>query len=625
MNHRLLTALFLLAGTASFKAQIPVRTVAPARPRIQTPHRTSHPVRVRSAPAPRSTLPRVRPVTPRSSPVRRVAPRPARIPRTHARTPRIRPRRTAPTPIRRSRSSLRRTHTPPARGLDTVRRPRIRHWNLGGRSRTIPERESRSSWEFGTRRSRPGLGSSRRSFDPLPRAERSSIRIRHSRKTTPSPRRRESSLRPIERSEIRLGSAARPALPPPTRLVDRYRRTLPPEIPRKELRNRRVLPPATGLEGRGSHGRNSRRGRTRFDRGSPSRGSGGTTFITNTPVAVAIENDAFRHRGGRRAYLHRSYRSWGFGLGFSFWWGGPGFYGSWLRWCTTGYYLPWYYDWYWGGPGSFAWSHHLSPYIRLHWRDYWLNAWWSGTFGLFGNSYYDPWTWAWADPVVFAPASRITIYEGGTPASSAPASSPTDSTDAPSSDTPNSRDLYEDSSPRGLARRYVELGDLYFRTLRYSRAAAAYASAVKLLPEDGSLRLVLGDAWFAVGKYDEAAFAIRQAFFLDESLGKALVDKRNFYGRSEDFDKHLAALRKRVAANRYDTNAALVLLYNLRFSHRFDEAAKLADSLEELLPGDRAFEILRDSIPEVRKALEETPPAPPGKKESKTKSETSKE
>jgi tetratricopeptide (TPR) repeat protein len=153
-----------------------------------------------------------------------------------------------------------------------------------------------------------------------------------------------------------------------------------------------------------------------------------------------------------------------------------------------------------------------------------------------------------------------------------------------------------DTSTDSLARYYVELGDLYFQTRRYLRATETYARAAQLVPDDAALRFVIADAWFAVGQYDKAAYAIRQGLHLDPELAASETDKRGFYGFAEDFDKHMKALAKHLDERPLDAQALLVEAYNLRFSGGYIEARKKLEKLSEILPGDPAIKQLREGL-----------------------------
>jgi len=157
----------------------------------------------------------------------------------------------------------------------------------------------------------------------------------------------------------------------------------------------------------------------------------------------------------------------------------------------------------------------------------------------------------------------------------------------------SSADKWKDSTPEALAQRFVELGDLYFKTRRYALASDAYEKAVELVKNDGSLRFVFADALIATGDYDRAAFEIRQGLILHPSLAESEIDKHGFYGFPKDFDDHIAAIRAYLKRRPYDANARFVLLYNLRFGGGTKaQVLEVAKVLASHLPGDPAVKAL---------------------------------
>jgi tetratricopeptide (TPR) repeat protein len=147
---------------------------------------------------------------------------------------------------------------------------------------------------------------------------------------------------------------------------------------------------------------------------------------------------------------------------------------------------------------------------------------------------------------------------------------------------PSSRVEYVSSetapAEESLVDKQIRLGDLFFRAGRYDASARAYRRALELSPSQASLHFVLADALFAMGDVAGAATEIRLGAEADPSLVTAEVDKREFYGKREDFDRQVAELEKRVAGDPADADAALVLAYNYLFSDRAKQARDLLDT-----------------------------------------------
>ncbi len=282
--------------------------------------------------------------------------------------------------------------------------------------------------------------------------------------------------------------------------------------------------------------------------------------------------------------------------------------------CYSNYYSPYYYRSYGYFPFYGGLGYGYAGIYYSTWRHWWTSSW----FPYYGALWYPSW-YATSSYLCYDPdyiASRRYVERGGYRILDDPGTD-----DGAAADEPVDEAESKGSTPESLARYYVELGDLYFRTRRYLRAAEAYSRAIRLVPDDGSLRFVQADAWFATGDYDKAAYAIRQGLRLDPALAEADVDKREYYGNKADFTKQLDALRRHLKDRQFDSQARLVLAYNLRFSKALAETANELNKLAEQLPGDSSVSLLRNGLKALEAAKTPTSKkAPASKKTPKTKS-----
>ncbi|MCA8970288.1 MAG: hypothetical protein KDC95_10905 [Planctomycetes bacterium] len=303
-----------------------------------------------------------------------------------------------------------------------------------------------------------------------------------------------------------------------------------------------------------------------------------TSVKPNSPSATGRilsirDRDAGRRRNshsGFRGYGRRSnnyceipsYRYNRYGYGYC----SPGWSWSSYYWWSPRYcsWRPGYLSFYW----SDCWSSWSWPWIDTwcyrHPSSYYLSP---GPYSCEIASYA-----AWSIPYTYVAATPVVDEEPIVDVSDYP--------------------VPDRSSEATLATYYIELADLYFKTRRYARAAAAYARAVKLVPADGSLRLVLADAWIAVGDYEQAAYSIRQGYELDPDLASIEIDKRLAYGSMEDFDKHVDAMRRRIGEVESDINARLCLACTLRFGDDMDEANVQLERILAIDPEDKTAKLL---------------------------------
>ncbi len=263
--------------------------------------------------------------------------------------------------------------------------------------------------------------------------------------------------------------------------------------------------------------------------------------------------------------------------------------------------------------GSFFWGWSswlpLHCYRRAHWcGPTYLNVWWDPCY----RSYYSPVWWpSYRSPTyvyVYDEPSSVVYVDG----------------DAGGDETIVVNGGTRELPPAERARRYLDLGDFYFRDGRFKEAADAYAKARALVPDDASIHFVLADAQFALGDYHFAAYLINEALQLDPSLAFANTDKRLLYGDPAVFEKQIATLVRYLDEKPYDAMAHLVLGYNLKFSDQQKDAEKALRRVLEIDPGSIAAKPLLDAVlapkPAVAPAApaEAKSPAATGEKAEKT-------
>jgi len=254
-----------------------------------------------------------------------------------------------------------------------------------------------------------------------------------------------------------------------------------------------------------------------------------------------------------------------------------------------GYYYPsysWCYPWRRYRPCyGYTWGYYSCPRYCYSWP--WYGVYYGASYPVYSSTVY-VYSDAYLDSDDYIEAGTYDPVVSTTPAE-----------EEPKDAGPGSEDLT-------LARHYSSLGNLYMRTRRYARALDSYQRAVKLAPEDGSLRFVLADALFQLGKLDECAYQIRKGLILDPDLATVDVDKRSFFDWPEDFDTEMAKLEKKVAEEPFRANLRLVLAYNLRMTKRYAEARRELTTLSEQLPGDETVTLMIDGLNTMAKTKDKT-------------------
>jgi len=280
---------------------------------------------------------------------------------------------------------------------------------------------------------------------------------------------------------------------------------------------------------------------------------------------------------------------------------------------SGGYYNNCYWN-TWGSCWSLGWcSWWCAPTYccGLWWHSYWWG----------GGSWCYPWSFYWYGP--FIPSSYTVVYQEPEPEViyvEVPAAEEGEvvvPAAAPAFVPPTQPDAALERELNRATGYYLTQGDRAFREGRYGDAAHFYAKAVEFSPDSGILYLVLADALFATGDYRYAAFAIRKALELEPELASNVIDKRDFYAVSADFDRQLATLERFVEDHVIDDDARLVLAANYLFGGRPAAAVDLfASPFSENLAGSPAGQLIFEAAkvaqfgqPAAPQAITEPTPA----------------
>jgi hypothetical protein len=138
------------------------------------------------------------------------------------------------------------------------------------------------------------------------------------------------------------------------------------------------------------------------------------------------------------------------------------------------------------------------------------------------------------------------------------------------------RPLPPEADPKAESARQVELGKEAFAAQEYARAVSRFRQASKLSAQDPMPQFLLAQAFFALGKYDEAVEAIHTGMRLQPDWPKSRFRPVELYGpNAADFPEHLKRLE--AAVNRHPDDPVLLFLeaYELWFDGRQEEALPL--------------------------------------------------
>jgi tetratricopeptide (TPR) repeat protein len=142
--------------------------------------------------------------------------------------------------------------------------------------------------------------------------------------------------------------------------------------------------------------------------------------------------------------------------------------------------------------------------------------------------------------------------------------------------------------------RALILGDMHFKEGNYEGAEEQFLVAQKRDPTSPAPWLAAGHARFALGDYPGAVKALRSGLAAFGKISSIQMDRREFYGDSDQFYAQLAALEEFTKLHTEDSEAFFLLGYNYYFSGRPSLAKKAFERSLELQPNDpQSKEFLR--------------------------------
>jgi tetratricopeptide (TPR) repeat protein len=158
------------------------------------------------------------------------------------------------------------------------------------------------------------------------------------------------------------------------------------------------------------------------------------------------------------------------------------------------------------------------------------------------------------------------------------------------------------SQPPGAAaaraNAFADKGEIAFRAGDYEGAVYDWRHAVIDDPQNPLVLMLLGQALFATGHYDEAAGATQAAMHLipKEHWGVVVANFRELYGNALDYTTQIRALEKAEAER--PTDPALRFLAGFHYAYLGHPQAAI-DQLDKglkIAPNDDMAKLLRDEM-----------------------------
>jgi len=138
----------------------------------------------------------------------------------------------------------------------------------------------------------------------------------------------------------------------------------------------------------------------------------------------------------------------------------------------------------------------------------------------------------------------------------------------------------------------------------YQLAVRAWRHAVVEDPGNGTTIMMLAQALFAAGDYDEAAAAAEQAMMLlpEHEWSNVAKKFRGLYGNIQDYSNQVNALASAVEKYPNDPALRFELGFQYAYSDHPDLALPQLDKLLELVPQDQIGRKLRDQVNKEKKS-----------------------
>lgn len=152
---------------------------------------------------------------------------------------------------------------------------------------------------------------------------------------------------------------------------------------------------------------------------------------------------------------------------------------------------------------------------------------------------------------------------------------------------------------------FAAQGEAEFKAGNYKAAIQSWRHALVDDPQNGVLVLMLAQAFFADGQFNDAAGAVQQglAMLPEDQWNVVVANYNELYGRSSDYATQLKALEAAAKAEPENPANLFSLGYHYGFLGYKEQAVKKLDQLIKLAPEDELAKRLRGVL------LGEAPPA----------------
>jgi tetratricopeptide (TPR) repeat protein len=141
-------------------------------------------------------------------------------------------------------------------------------------------------------------------------------------------------------------------------------------------------------------------------------------------------------------------------------------------------------------------------------------------------------------------------------------------------------------------------GEVDFKQGKYPSAVQSWRHALVDDPRNGAIVLLLGQALFAVGQYDEAAGATQAALSMlpEDKWGTVVTHYKELYPNAADYTTQIRALEKARDAKPEAPAFHFLLGYHFGYLNYPKHAVRELDKVLAVMPKDKIAQKLRDEF-----------------------------
>ena len=155
-----------------------------------------------------------------------------------------------------------------------------------------------------------------------------------------------------------------------------------------------------------------------------------------------------------------------------------------------------------------------------------------------------------------------------------------------------------DNAKIAKSNEFTERGAVAFKSAKYEQAVYAWRHAVVDDPQNPELVLLLAQALFATGKFEESAGATQAAMrqLPKHAWGNVIERYRDYYGDPQDYTRQLRVLEKALGSKPDSPALRFLAGYHYGYLGFLKQSIEQLDKVVEIESRDEMAQQLRDEM-----------------------------